>query len=420
MSTTPTIAIDSRRNGRTDADLSPRRERPRSKLRVTDAFTTGFHGLRSRKGRTLLTAIGIAIGIASMIAVLGISASSKADLIAQIDRLGTNLLQVQAGNDLFGESAELPEWSPVMVRRIGPVNQASSVSRLDTEVQRNQFTDDNNGLDVLATETHLYDTLEAELAHGRFLDAQTSTIPTVVLGAVAAQRLGIDNLAGAPTVQIGGRTFAVIGILNPLPLNPDIDRAVLIGNQTAESHLGAEIVPTVIYLRVDPAHVEAVRGILPRTVNPADSNEITVSRPSDALQARAEVDKNLQNLLLGLGAVALFVGGVGIANVMIISVLERRGEIGLRRALGATRTHIAIQFVLESAALATLGGIIGTALGAAVTITYANQQDWRIDIPIEALALGITAALALGALAGLYPATRAARLDPAEAVRPST
>ncbi|MCP3993075.1 MAG: ABC transporter permease [Actinomycetia bacterium] len=393
---------------------------PRSKLRVSDVVATGTHGLRSRKGRTLLTAVGIAIGIASMIAVLGISASSKADLLAQIDRLGTNLLQVQAGSDIFGESAKLPEQAPAMVRRIGPVTQASSVSALDTDVQRNVFSDDNNGLGVLSTETHLFDTLEASLANGRFLDQQTATLPTVVLGSVAAQRLGIDSLAGAPTVRIGGRPFSVIGILDPLPLNPDIDRSVLIGNAAAETHLGADIIPTAIYLRTTPDHVEDVRGVLASTVNPADPNEVTVSRPSDALEARAEVDQNLQNLLLGLGGVALIVGGVGIANVMIISVLERRSEIGLRRALGATRTHIATQFITESTALATLGGIIGTILGTAVTIAYASQQNWLIDIPAEALALGITAALALGALAGLYPASRAARLDPAEAIRPTT
>jgi len=401
--------------------LLPRRDRtsrPRSKLRTRDAFTTGGQGLVSRKGRTVLTATGIAIGIASMIAVLGISASSKADLIAQIDQLGTNLLQVKAGSDLFGESAQLPEEAPAMVRRINPVTEATSISELATDVQRNRFTDETNGIDVVATETHLADTLEAELAHGRFLDAETKTLPTVVLGSVAAERLGITSLAGAPTVQIGGRTFAVIGILHPLPLNPDIDRSVLIGNEAAQTHLGAEVVPTAIYIRADPVHVESVREVLPRTANPGDPNEVNVSRPSDALEARAEVDKNLQNLLLGLGGVALLVGGVGIANVMIISVLERRGEIGLRRALGANRSHVAIQFVLESAALATLGGILGAGLGAGVTVAYARQQNWRVDVPLEALSLGVVAALALGALAGLYPATRAARLDPAEAVRP--
>ena len=391
----------------------------RSKLLPSDAIITGTHGLRSRKGRTLLTAIGIAIGIASMVAVLGISSSSKADLIAEIDKLGTNLLQVQAGNDLFGEGAKLPGQAPAMVRRIGPVQEASSVSKLDTDVQRNEHLDDTNGLDVLATEPQLLDTLEGTVAHGRFLDTETASLPTVVLGSVAAERLGINSLVGGPVVQIGGRSFAVIGILEPLPLNPDIDRSVLIGNAAAEEFLGADVIPTAIYLRSNPDLVEEVRGILPRTVNPADPNEVAVSRPSDALEARAQVDENLQNLLLGLGAVALLVGGVGIANVMIISVLERRGEIGLRRALGATRRHIATQFVLESASLATLGGVIGTALGASVTYGYAKQQGWLVDIPTQALGAGIAAALALGALAGLYPATRAARLDPADAVRPN-
>lgn len=391
----------------------------RSKLRFVDALVTGTHGLRSRKGRTLLTAIGIAIGIASMVAVLGISSSSKADLIAEIDDLGTNLLQVEAGQDIFAESAKLPEAAPAMIRRIGPVQSASSVSSLDTDVQRNIYLEDNNGLDVLATEPQLIETLEGTLAHGRFLDTQTATIPTVVLGSVASERLGISDLEGGPTVQIAGRTFAVIGILHPLPLNPDIDRSVLIGNAATEEFLGADVIPTKIYLRANPEYVEEVRNILAKTTNPADPNEVTVSRPSDALEARAKVDQNLQNLLLGLGAIALLVGGVGIANVMIISVLERRGEIGLRRALGATRRHIATQFVLESASLATLGGIIGTALGAAATYIYAHQQNWLVDIPTRALTAGIAATLVLGAVAGLYPAIRAARLDPADAVRPN-
>ncbi len=390
----------------------------RSKLLPGDAVATGTQGLRSRKGRTLLTAIGIAIGIASMVAVLGISSSSKADLIAEIDQLGTNLLQVQAGLDTSGTASKLPKEAPAMVRRIAPVEEASSVSALKAGVQRNQYTDDSNGLDVLATEPQLLSTLEATMASGRFLDAGTAGLPTVVLGAVAAERLGISSPAGAPTVQIAGRTFSVIGILNPTPLSPDIDRAVLIGNEAAGKYLGAEVIPTAIFIRANPTVVEEVRQVLSRTVSPAAPNEVSVSRPSDALEARAQVDQNLQNLLLGLGAVALLVGGVGIANVMIISVLERRGEIGLRRALGATRSHIAVQFILESAGLATLGGVIGTALGAAVTVVYARQQDWLIDIPAQGLAAGIVAALVLGALAGLYPATRAARLDPADAVRP--
>ncbi|MEM7341684.1 MAG: ABC transporter permease [Actinomycetota bacterium] len=394
------------------------RRRHRSRLRTTDALATGLHGLRGRKSRALLTALGIALGIASMVAVTGISASSKADLLAEIDRIGTNLLQVQGGNSVFGDAAPLPVEAPAMVRRIGPVQDASAVSSLKTEVFRNTFDEKANGLDVIATEPQLLNTLEGSVAAGRFLDAETSTLPTVVLGSVAAERLGIDDLDGAPTVDIAGRRFAVIGILDAFPLNPDLDRSVFIGNDAAENILGAELVPTAIYLRTTPEQVEAVREVLAATVSPTAPNEVSVSRPSDALEARAQVDQNLQNLLLGLGGIALLVGGVGIANVMIIAVLERRSEIGLRRALGATRRHIATQFILESASLAAFGGVLGIAVGTVVTIGYARRQGWLIDIPVTALAGGVVAALLLGALAGLYPASRAARLDPADAVRP--
>ncbi|MEM8705794.1 MAG: ABC transporter permease [Actinomycetota bacterium] len=393
--------------------------RPRSRVRLGDAAVTGTHGLRSRRGRTLLTAIGIAIGIASMISVLGISSSSKADLIAQIDRLGTNLLQIQAGQDLFGDSSKLPPESPDRIRRVGPVENATPVAKLATSVRRTTFDERENGIDVLVAQSDLVESLDGSIATGRFLDPATDHLPTVVLGSVAAERLGIAGLDGAPTVSIAGRRFAVIGILDPFPLSPDMDRSVFIGEGAATEVLGAEVVPTAIFVRTDPDQVEAVRSVLAPTTNPTDPNEVQVSRPSDALEARAQVDQNLQNLLLGLGAVALLVGGVGIANVMVISVLERRNEIGLRRALGATRSHIAVQFILESASLSALGGLIGAALGIAVTVGYARRQDWLVDIPTEALAGGIAVSLALGALAGLYPAVRAARLDPADAVRPS-
>ena len=354
-----------------------------------------------------------------MISVLGISSSSKADLLAQIDELGTNLLQVRAGQDLFGEGATLPPEAPSMVRRVGPVEKATSVSKLATSVTRTSHATGANGLDVLVAEPDLLETLDGSVATGRFLDARHTGLPVVVLGSVAAERLGIDSLDRAPTVDIGGRRFAVVGILDQFPLSPDLDRSVMIGAAAAEDLLGAEVIPTAIYARTDTAAVEAVRTVLPRTVNPADPNEVEVSRPSDALEARAQVDANLQNLLLGLGAVALVVGGVGIANVMVISVLERRGEIGLRRALGATRRHIAVQFVLESASLSALGGMIGVAVGVTVTYVYASRQDWLVDIPARALMGGVAAALVLGAVAGLYPAVRAARLDPADAVRPT-
>ncbi len=399
-----------------------RRRSPwRSRLRPADLVGTGTVGLRTRRARAAFTALGIAIGIASMVAVLGISASSRADLLAQLDRLGTNLLEVRPGDDFFGESSTLPVDAPAMIRRIGPVDEASAASRLDTTVSRTDVSEGTtrNGIEVLATEVDLVPTLGATVAAGRAHDAASVELPTVVLGAVAAERLGLTDVDDGVRVWLGRRWFAVIGVLDPLPLNPDIDRSALIGLPAARSLFGVDGLPSNIYVRTQPAQVESVRAVLAPTANPGSPNEVQVARPSDALAARAEVDQNLQRLLLGLGGVALLVGGVGIANVMIISVLERRGEIGVRRALGATRGHIRNQFVVESTLLALIGGLLGVAGGYLVTALYAGRQGWTLALPVQGLVLGVGAALLIGALAGLYPAARAARLDPAEAVRPA-
>ncbi len=395
--------------------------RARSRIRPLDLLRSGGQGLHTRPGRTMLTAIGIAIGIAAMIGVLGISASSKAALLQQIDDLGTNLLAVQAGQSIFGEQATLPEAAPAMIRRIPPVEQAAALSSVGASVRRTDLIPETetNGINLLATETEALDTLQGEMAHGRFLDTAAIQVPSIVLGSVAAERLGMADLDTGLMVFVDGHWFNVIGILEPLPLNPDLDRAAFVGYPVASKLFDTKANASTIYLRTHPDQVEGVRTLLARTANPEAPNEVQVSRPSDALEAKATVDQNLTRLLLGLGAVALVVGGVGIANVMVISVLERRSEIGLRRALGAKRSHIAGQFVTESIMLSLLGGVAGVGLGAAVTYLYAGRQGWLVDIPVEALAAGVTVALAVGTIAGLYPAARAARMDPAEAVHPT-
>jgi putative ABC transport system permease protein len=392
----------------------------RARLRLPDALWLGTVGLRARRLRTLLTSLGVAIGIAAMVAVVGISASSRADLLAELDRLGTNLLQVSPGSDPFGEESTLPVAAPDMIRRIGPVESAAATRSVGgVTVRRTDMVsrDQTGGITVVATEPELLDTVGGTVATGTFLNDATATQPAVVLGSEAAARLGIDDLEGAPLVYIGGQWFRVIGILDKVPLGPDIDRAALIGYPVGQELFGIDEAPSSVRVRIDPDHVEEVRDVLGATANPEAPNEVTVTRPSDALAAKAEADDTLTALLVGLGAVALLVGGVGIANVMVISVLERRAEIGVRRALGATRRHVAVQFLVEAVLLSGLGGVLGLAIGSAVTAGYAHARDWTLAVPVTGLLAGVGASLLVGAVAGLYPAARASRLAPAEAVQ---
>lgn len=408
--------------------MSARGNRPpvtTSRLRAPDVARVGIVGLRSRPLRTLLTTLGIGIGIAAMVSVVGISSSSRADLIAEIDALGTDLLRVAPGSDVFGESATLPVTARDTAGRVGPVTDASGLTSIRGAVRRTPYIDEQvtGGISLVAADLELLDTVGATLGEGRFLDEASATLPTTVLGADAAARLGITSLDGNPRVYVSvsgaaPEWFAVIGILDPAPLAPELDAAAIVGYDVAAALYETERSPSTLFVRTTPDQVNPVRAVIAATVNPAAPNEVDVARPSDALEARAKTDESLRNLLLGLGAVALLVGGIGITNVMVISVLERRGEIGVRRALGATRRHIAAQFLAESATLSLLGGLLGCLLGAGITAGYARSQGWLVDIPMTGLATGVAIALAVGLLAGLSPAIRAARLDPAEAIRP--
>jgi putative ABC transport system permease protein len=392
-----------------------------SRLLRRDVLSVGSIGLRSRRLRAGLSAIGIAIGIASMVAVLGLSASSQADLLDTIDRLGTNLLTIEPGQTFStAEPAELPETAAPKVGALDGVQDASGIYTVENAtVRRNALVDEANtsGIRVYASETDLPRTLTVRPRAGAYLDRATERFPTVVLGAVAARRLGLTDLAGEPQVYLGTRYYRVIGILEPATLDEDIDRAALIGLPQATVDFETEAAPAKIYTRTHDGQLETTRELIPATANPQRPEEVAISRPSDALEARAAAEGAFTSLLLGLGAVALLVGGVGIANVMVISVLERRSEIGLRRSLGATRRHITAQFVCESLLLAAAGGIAGAVLGALVTATYSAAEDQQIVIPPEAITGGVAAALAIGAIAGLYPALRAARLSPTDALR---
>jgi len=389
-----------------------------SRLLARDLIRVGSAGLRTRRLRAALSALGIAIGIAAMTGVVGIASSSHADLDQQLAKLGTNLLRVAPGETVFGEQAHLPAQAVGMIRRIGPVTSVTATAPLaNAYVYRTDLIPpgETGSIAVLATRTDLLATVRAAVADGTWLNDATARYPAVVLGAAAAQRLGIGAADGTQ-VWLGNGWFTVIGILQPVPLAPELDTAALIGWPEAVSHLHFSGYPGTIYTRTTDDSVTAVQAILASTANPEQPNEVAVSRPSDALAAKRAADSTLTALLLGLGAVALLVGGVGIANTMVISVLERRAEIGLRRSLGATRGHVRLQFLAESLLLSALGGAGGTLLGIAITTGYAAYKRWPAMVPAWASAGGVLATLVIGACAGVYPAWRAARMSPTEAL----
>ncbi|MER7955516.1 ABC transporter permease [Streptomyces sp. NPDC096030] len=387
-----------------------------ARLRPADVVRLGGTGLRTRPLRVFLSALGIAIGVAAMIAVVGISGSGRAEVDRRLDALGTNLLRVAPGNTLEGGRARLPAESVTMIGRIPPVRQVAATGATSAHVYRNEriAVGRTGSLDVLAAGRDLLPAVGGRLHRGRWLDTATESYPAVVLGSTAARRL--DVYTPGTRVWLGGRWFSLVGVLDPVPLAPELDNAALVGWPAARTYLRFDGRPSTVYVRTEDARVAAVRSVLAATAFPEKPGEVRISRPSDALAAREATESALTGLLLGLGGVALLVGGVGVGNTMVISVLERRPEIGLRRALGATRGQIRTQFVTESLLLSVIGGLGGTVLGTLITAVYAMSRGWPTVVPVWATAAGVGSTLLIGMIAGLYPAVRASRLSPTEAL----
>jgi len=399
------------------------------RLRLDDGLRVASVGLRSRPLRAALSALGIAIGTAAIVGVLGLSASSQAGLIAEINQLGTNMLTVEAGQSFTGGAAQLPLEAPARITLLDNVQEVAHTALLKSErVYRNSMIPVANtgGIEVRATSLNLLSVLGTGVTRGEWLNEGTASEPVAVLGSGAARQLGIDRVLPDERIWLGGQWFSIAGILNPSPLAPDVDASALVGYPAAQKYLGyvslvgGEVKagpPSTIYIRAATGHEAEAQSLLAQTANPEAPYEVNVSQPSDVLTARAAAAGAFDSLFLGLGVVALIVGAVGVANIMIISVLERRSEIGLRRALGATKKQIRTQFLAESILLAVIGGVVGVLAGAAATAVYASSKSWAIVIPVEAWSGGIASAILIGAFAGLMPAVRASRMPPTVALR---
>ncbi|PXA80723.1 ABC transporter permease [Auritidibacter sp. NML120636] len=388
-----------------------------SRLRLTDLLRLGWNGVRAHPARATLSALGIAIGIAAMIAVIGISLSSQAKVQERLAALGTNMLTVTPGESFSGEQTVLPADSAARLRRVDGVEQVSWLAELTgVHAYRNSHIDpgQTNGLTVAAADEELLEVTSASLRNGTWFNRATGQYPTTVLGATAAQRLGIAT-PGA-TVSLNGITYTVLGILNPSPLAAELNTSVLVGAEQAHQQLEFSGSPTTLFERSTDEAVTAVRDLIPSTINPQRPNEVSVSRPSDTLAAQNAIDTAFTGLLVGVGSIALLVGGIGVANIMVITVMERRREIGLRRALGATRVHIRRQFMVESVLLASYGGVAGIVLGGLCTLVVSLVNGWTPTLPPLIPLLGITVTILVGAIAGVLPAMRAANTSPTAAL----
>jgi putative ABC transport system permease protein len=383
-----------------------------------DLLGLGFARLRNRPTRAVLAALGISMGIATMLVVIGIPASSQQAVVNELAALGPNLLRAQAMPDrASGVEAGMPPEAVAMAARIGPVQQVSGVANVHTEVRRTDLGNQGSGLTTLAATPDLLGVLGGTVHSGTFLNEATDKFPAVVLGSKAATWLGITEVPPvAPQIRLGDRWFTVIGVLGPMALAPEVERSVLVGWDAAKEQLGFDGRATAVYVRSAEDGVEDVRGVLGRTLDPEQPGLVQVSRPSDALAAKRITQDALGTLLLGLAGVALLVGGIGVANTMVISVLERKREIGLRRALGAGRGQIRGQFLVEAVVLCGVGGVAGGVLGLVVTGGYAHVQGWPVVVPVGAVVGGLGAAVGIGVLAGVYPAVRASLLTPTEAL----
>jgi putative ABC transport system permease protein len=336
------------------------------RLRLDDGLRVASVRLRSRPLRAALSALGIAIGTAAIVGVLGLS--------------------VEAEQSFTGGAAQLPIEAPARITLLDDVQQVADTALLkDDKVYRNSMIPAANsrGIEVRATSLNLLSVLDTGVARGDWLDDGTAGEPVAVLGPVAARQLGVDRVLPDQRIWLGGQWFDVGGILNSSPLAPDIDASALVGYAAAQNYLGYLSTvggeekagpPSTIYVRAATGHEAAVQSLLAQTANPEAPYEVNVSQPSDVLTARAAAAGAFNSLFLGLGVVALIVGAVGVANIMIISVLERRSEIGLRRALGATKNQIRTQFLAESILLAAIGGVVGVLAGAAATAVYASSS----------------------------------------------
>ncbi len=390
--------------------------------RASEIFGIAANGVASRKVRTLLILLGPVVGVAAMVGAVGLTESAKGDLKEKLAQLGTNLITVEAGGTFGQQNPTLPADSVARAKAIPTVERASAVSEIS-----GVLTLPNEGSEkyyeafpvpVLAADTKLPDVLEVPMRSGRWIRASDRTNHTrsVVIGSGLADQYGV--LPGEiRTITLNGIDYGVIGVLDRVALDPNLDNAAFVTQWAAKHDFATEGKPTKMYVRAQPGTTTETNDALPTAISLGGTESVSTKIPSDALAASSRADKTLQQTALFAGILALAVGGLGIANVMSISVIQRSSEIGIRRALGSTRSLIALQFLLEALFVGILGGMLGALLGVGVVYLVSGLAGWVVVIDYGKMPLWIGLAVGVSVMAGLYPSVKAARLEPLETLR---
>ena len=389
-----------------------------------DLMRVALSGLAARKMRTVLLLLGPMIGVAAIIAAVGLTDSAKGDLKAKVAELGTNLVEVSASSSFGQEAPTLPgdaierALTVTTVQAVGSVRQLSNVLVSPYTEAREEFS--TVPIPVLAADGRLPSVLEVDLVSGRWLDTfdESAGARVAVIGQSLAREF--SYLPGENrTIELDGRPFAVVGVLERVPLEPGFDNAVFVPFRTAGDDFldDDEVDPNKLYVRSSEGTEDLTARALSVAIGLGGPDEISAEIKSEALELAAQSDRQLQLIVVSMGLLAIVVGGLGIANVMSISVIQRSAEIGIRRALGHTRRIIALQFLLEAIAVGIVGGIFGVLLGMLAIFVGVSAAGWVFVMAGWLAPAGVALAVVISVLAGSYPAVRAARLEPLETLR---
>ncbi len=418
------VAGLARRSRRTSARVRPR-------LRIVDLFDETLAGVFARPARAALTTLGTVLGIASLVATLGISRTAGGQIVGRFDELAATQVTVSARTSGSGSSsraaAALPWDVETRLDRLngvvasGAVAEASDPGALRTVPLIDPENVTERLVPVFAGSVGYLDAVRGTISNGRWFDQGhvDRRDGVVVIGADVATEFGIDRLDRQPGIFIGDQVFTVIGILDAAPRDTGLLQSVIVPYTAAQDRLDVAR-PQRVVIETDIGAAQLIAEQAPVALNPNASDGLKVSAPRDPTRTKNAVQDDVNQLFLLLGLISLVVGAIGIANVTLVTVMERTGEIGLRRALGASRRHIALQFLAESTVMGLVGGIVGATVGIVTIVAVAGSRDWT---PVLDLWLPLAAPFAgavVGLVAGLYPSVRAARMEPVDALRAGT